>query len=155
MANINEIVIGASYTLAATAKTPETAVKVIGVKGRWVKVAADSNGAVMNVAAADLTPVKAARLPGELAKNGVVDARARASYVKIKVDGVIHVDNGDDVSEKMRGMEINEMAKLAAGYLGVSAQSLLDDYAHLNNGMKAMNIRNRVRRVIREQSKGV
>lgn len=153
MANINEIMVGASYTLAAKGKTPATAVKVVSVKGRWVRVAADFNGAEMNVAAGDLTSIKAVRLPGELAKNGVVDPRARASYARVKVDGIVHVDNGDEVSEKMRGMEINEMAKFAAGYLGVSAQSLLDEYAHLNNGMKAMNIRNRVRRVVREQSK--
>lgn len=153
MANINEIVIGASYTLAATAKTPETAVKVISVKGRWVRVRADFNGAESNVAAAALTPATT-YAPNGTPKNGVVDPLARARYVKVKVDGVAHVDNGDEVSEAMRGMELPEMAKYAAKVLGVSADSLLEAYEHLNNGMAAMNIRNRVRRAIRNAAKG-
>jgi len=155
MANISEIKVGSLYVLAAGKNTPETLVKVVSIKGRWVKVVAEFNGAEANVAAAQLTefvaPVevekdeKPARKDGALPSNGKVSAERRAAYMVTRIEKVRHVDCGDELAAHLRGMELEDVYKYAANVMGVDRAALIAQYCHLNPGMQRMSVGNRLR----------
>lgn len=93
MANITDIRVGASYVWIGNKTTPATKVKVVGVKGRWVRVAAEFNGAEMNVAAKDLNEVTTKAAP----------KAPRAKRVTSFVDGKCPECGSDEVYEGFAG----------------------------------------------------
>jgi hypothetical protein len=145
MTNISEIKVGGPYILAARGNTPETLVKVIDVKGRWVKVRADFNGAEANVAAKDLTPATTKTAP----RNGIISGEARARYTVTKLDGVVVVDCDDEVARILRGADIEDVIEAAMRVLNLKRADIEARYGHLNNGQISMNLRNRIRKAVK------
>lgn len=60
-------------------------------------------------------------------------------------------DVGDEVAEILRPLTLEQMFETAAGYLGETAQDLMDKYAHLDNGRKRMTLGNRMRAKYRKE----
>ena len=84
-------------------------------------------------------------------KNGVVDARYLDRYVTVKLDnGATVKDNGDDVAQLLRGMELVEIYELASAKLGIDMSELTLKYEHLNPGQQRMNLGNRLRKAFRD-----
>lgn len=76
------------------------------------------------------------------------------TYVKHKTPaGNVAYDNGDNVAAKLRDMTLAEVFEHAAKKLDVSERSLKDKYSHLNDGMKKMNLANRLRGLERAKAK--
>lgn len=72
-----------------------------------------------------------------------------SNYVRVKnAAGHVSYDNGDNVAEKLRGMELGEVYEFAAKKLGESVQALKKKYSGLNAGMQRMNLGNRLRKVL-------
>lgn len=91
-----------------------------------------------------------ARKPLSERKNGRVDPLYLAQYQQYRrEDGVLSMDNGDDVAARLRKMELANVYAYAAGVLNVPKDELLARYAKLNPGMQRMNLGNRVRAFLR------
>ena len=54
----------------------------------------------------------------------------------------------DHLSDLVSGMTLDELYKFAAERLELDVMILMTKYGHLNPGMQAMNLRNRLRRVV-------
>jgi hypothetical protein len=69
-----------------------------------------------------------------------------SAYVAVKsAGGNSSLDCGDDLAEKLRGMELDEVYALAAKKLDMPEKVLRQRYAKLNIGMQRMNLGNRMR----------
>lgn len=67
-------------------------------------------------------------------------------YEAVKsAQGNSSLDSGDEVAQKLRGMELDDVYTKAAKTLGESERSLKQRYSHLNPGMQRMNLGNRLR----------
>jgi len=53
----------------------------------------------------------------------------------------------DKLTEELRGKPLDELYNIAAARLNCSVVELHDKYSHLNNGLQAMSLRNRIRGV--------
>lgn len=82
-------------------------------------------------------------------QNGLIDGSARRRYSTTKVGDVVCVDNGDPVAVALRGMDIDDLFKVAADVLQTTQKELHSKYDHLNAGMQRMNLSNRLRKVVR------
>jgi hypothetical protein len=87
-----------------------------------------------------------------MAKRKIIERRVGnttaniAGYVKVKsASGRNSLDCNDELARELRGMELAAIYKLAAQKLGESQRDLRARYKHLNVGMQAMNLRNRLR----------
>lgn len=125
---------------------------VISVKGRWVKVQFDHDNSEKNVGFKDVTPIVEVAAE-KTKKNGVVDYAARARYTTTRMDGLLIVDNGDDVAQMLRGMELDDVFEMASKKLNVEENELRAKYGHLNAGMQRMNLGNRIRKAFRDADK--
>lgn len=93
-----------------------------------------------------------ARKPLTERKNGKIDALYLQFYKQYRQpNGVLSVDNGDDVAAKLRGMDLARVYAYAAGLLNESIEGLKARYEHLNPGMQRMNLGNRVRAFLKDQ----
>jgi hypothetical protein len=69
-----------------------------------------------------------------------------SDYVAVKsAGGNSSLDCGDDLAEKLRGMELDEVYALASKKLEMPEKVLRQRYAKLNVGMQRMNLGNRMR----------
>lgn len=105
---------------------------------------------------------KAAKEPRKLLdpserKNGVVYAGYLPQYEKYKavVNGQVRrsIDKGDALAVALRGMELGEVYKTAAGLVSLSVADLRSRFEHLNPGMQRMSLGNMIRRVQKEAAK--
>lgn len=196
MTNIAEIKVGSRVTACGG-----LVAKVIGIKGRWVKVQFVADGTEKNVGFKDVSPLnettkaadpkKAAARAAKHAcpttcpecgskelwagrnvkgvvvdedkvwgchhcdwsnvpKNGIVAGEARRRYQTTKVGDVVCVDNGDPVATALRGLDINDVFKIAADVLQTTQKELHAKYDHLNVGQQRMNLGNRLRKAVRQ-----
>lgn len=60
---------------------------------------------------------------------------------------------GDDVAERLAGMDIEDVYGIAADETGVDEQELRDKYSHLNVGMQRMSLGNRIRGAINKRAR--
>lgn len=67
--------------------------------------------------------------------------------VVVKADGTkkATIDNGDEIGERLRGLDLDEVYGEAASELEVTVGELKAKYGHLNPGMQRMNLGNRIR----------
>lgn len=73
------------------------------------------------------------------------------NYTKHKMeDGRTVIDNGDEVAEALRGMDLEEVYKYAAKTLKQPLAELKAKYEHLNKGQQRMNLGNRLRKAVRD-----
>lgn len=67
-------------------------------------------------------------------------------YDKVKsAEGNSSLDCGDELAQKLRGMDLDDVYAKAAKTLGESERALKGKYSHLNVGMQRMNLGNRLR----------
>ena len=65
------------------------------------------------------------------------------------------VDIDDEVANLLRGLPMEEVYVMTANLLGVSKDSLVAKYEHLNVGMQRMNLGNRLRKAMKDRQNGV
>jgi hypothetical protein len=110
----------------------------------------------------DEEPVDELSDDAEVARRDVFPEGVRETYQKGKTaEGKPYVDCGDSLAEQLRGLELTEVAELAAKVLGQrTAQGWIALYTDdrvaagkkpLNPGMVRMNIGNRIRAAIKRQ----
>lgn len=69
----------------------------------------------------------------------------RAEYTVTKLDGARHIDNGDPVAARLRGLDLDAVYSLCSKETETPEKELREKYQHLNVGMQRMNLGNRLR----------
>lgn len=144
---------GAQFTYVDAPDTAVTAEEAFGAANARRPAPVPASAASAPKRARETAPrAPRARKPLSERKNGKVDALYLQFYKQYRrQDGVLSVDNGDDVAAKLRGMDLVRVYAYAAGVLNESVEGLKARYEHLNPGMQRMNLGNRVRAFLKGQ----
>lgn len=62
---------------------------------------------------------------------------------------------GDKLAEEIKGYTLNQLYYMAHEKTGITLKSLHEAYDHLNLGLQAMNLRNRIRAAVRHTAKSI
>lgn len=141
---------GTQFTYVDAPDTAVTAEEAFGAANSKRPVQVPTNAASAPKKARETAP--RARKPLNERKNGVVDTPYLQFYKAYRQpNGVLSVDNGDDVATKLRAMDLARVYAYAAGLLNESVDGLKARYEHLNPGMQRMNLGNRIRAFLKDQ----
>lgn len=148
-ASANDLTIGAKYNVNIKGFPLPVPARILGTKGRWVKVTLLDSGQEFNVGFSDIVSIFNAPKTGNLIPKTYAD-----TYTRTKLeDGSVSVDNNDDVAQMLRGESLSACYSAAAKKLGVSPAHLREKYEHLNNGMQRMCVGNILRKALRDADK--
>lgn len=144
---------GTQFTYVDAPDTAVTAEEAFGAVNGKRAAQVPTNAASAPKKARETAPrAPRARKPLNERKNGVVDTPYLQFYKAYRQpNGVLSVDNGDDVATKLRAMDLARVYAYAAGLLNESVDGLKARYEHLNPGMQRMNLGNRIRAFLKDQ----
>jgi hypothetical protein len=78
---------------------------------------------------------------------------SRAKYARKDENGKAVFDNGDEVSNRLRGKSLEEVYAVTAEALSVTEASLVEKYKHLNAGQQSMTLRALIRGAAKKAAK--
>jgi hypothetical protein len=85
------------------------------------------------------------KLNGEQSRS-VIPLEVAKAYPRTKDKaGKTHVDNGDSVANRLRGLDLESVYAMAAKLADVPVKELKAKYGALNPGMQRMNLGNKIR----------
>lgn len=122
-------------------------------KDKGVKKGSKNAGKPASKAKAPKTTAKPKKATPKTGKGSIILPEYRSGY-KVHVlqdaDGKKSrtVDNGDAVSNKLRGESLDKLYSICRDATGIARTELEAKYAKLNVGQQAMNLRNRIRAAV-------